>query len=89
MEDINYLLSLHMQSKHTRTDVYLKFFGGGTCKFTWNGRAIPYIGRYGGHSWNKVGSRILDAQAVFLLSTEILASKDYKQAPHVGGSITI
>jgi hypothetical protein len=25
MEDINYLLSLHKQSKHTKTDVYLKF----------------------------------------------------------------
>ena len=46
----------------------------GTCKFTWNGRYIPHIGRYGGHSWKKLGSRILDAQAVFPLSTEILAS---------------
>ena len=50
---------------------------------------IPYIGRYGGHSWKKLGSSILDAQAVFPLTTEILASKDYKQAPHVGGSMTI
>ena len=50
---------------------------GGTCKFTWNGRVIPYIGRYGGHSWKKLGSRILDAQAVFPLSTEILASKRF------------
>jgi hypothetical protein len=25
MEDINYLMSLHKQSKHTKMDVYLKF----------------------------------------------------------------
>jgi hypothetical protein len=37
----------------------------------------------------KLGLRVLDAQAVFPLSTDILASKGYKQAPHVGGSITI
>ena len=35
------------------------------------------IGRYGGHSWKKLGSRNLDAQAVFLLSTDILASKGF------------
>ena len=34
-------------------------------------------GRYGGHSWKKLGSRNLDAQAVFPLSTEILASKGF------------
>ena len=62
---------------------------GGTCKFTWNNGVISYIGMYGGHSWKKLGSRILDAQAVFPLSTEILASKDYEQAPYAGGSITI
>ena len=49
----------------------------GTCKFTWNGRSIPHIGRYVGHSWNKLGSRNLDAQAVFPLSTDILASKGF------------
>ena len=36
------------------------------------------------------GLRSLDAQAVFPLSTNILARMDSKkQAPHVGGSITI
>jgi hypothetical protein len=45
------------------------FFRDGTCKFTWNGRAIPHIGRYGGLIWNNWGLRILDAQAVFLLIT--------------------
>ena len=49
----------------------------GTCKFTWDGRQIPHIGRYGGLSWKKLGSRNLDAQAVFPLSTDILASKGY------------
>ena len=49
----------------------------GTCKFTWNDRVILHIGRYGGHSWKKLGSRNLDAQAVFLLSTDILASKGF------------
>ena len=38
---------------------------------------IPHIGRYGGHSWKKLGSRSLDAQAVFPLSTEIWASKRF------------
>ena len=38
---------------------------------------MPHIGRYGGHSWNKLGSRNLDAQAVFPLSTDILASKGF------------
>jgi hypothetical protein len=56
MEDTNYLLSLHKQSKHTKTKVYLEFFfRGGTCKFTWNSRAIPHIGRYGGLIWNNSG----------------------------------
>ena len=49
----------------------------GTCKFNWNGRYITHIGRYGGHSWKKLGSRNLDAQAVFPLSTDILASKGF------------
>jgi hypothetical protein len=41
----------------------------GTCKFTWNGKEIPHIGRYGGLIWNNWGFRILDAQAEFPLST--------------------
>ena len=36
-----------------------------------------------------LGSRFLDAQVVFLLSAEFLASKDGGQAPHVKGSMTI
>ena len=41
----------------------------GTCKFTWNGRQIPHIGRYGGPIWNNFGFKEVDAQAVFPLST--------------------
>ena len=38
----------------------------------------------------ELGSRNLDVQAVFPLSTYIWLAKDSKQqAPHVGGSITI
>ena len=43
----------------------------GTCKFTWNGRVIPYIGRYSGLTWNNFGFNYLDAQVVSLLSIEI------------------
>ena len=50
----------------------------GTCKFIWNDKVILYIDRYGGQSWKKLGSRILDAQVVFPLSTEILASKSFQ-----------
>ena len=49
----------------------------GTCKFTWNGRQTPHIRRYHGHSWKKLGSRNLDAQPVFPLGTDILASKGF------------
>ena len=53
-----------------KTGVYLRFlFRDGTCKFTWNGKVIPHIGRYGGLIWNNWGFRILDAQAEFPLST--------------------
>ena len=38
---------------------------------------VPHIGRYGGHSWKKLGSRDLDAQAVFPLSIDIFASKGF------------
>ena len=37
----------------------------------------------------KLGLRGLDAQVVSLLSTKFWLAKDPKQAPHVGGSITI
>ena len=36
-----------------------------------------------------LGLRFLDAQVVYLLSAELLASKDIRQAPHVEGSMTI
>jgi hypothetical protein len=42
---------------------------GGTCKFSWNGRVIPHIGRYSGIIWNNFGLRIVDAQAEVPLST--------------------
>jgi hypothetical protein len=41
----------------------------GTCKFTWNGIEILHIGRYSGLIWHNLGLRILNAQAVFPLST--------------------
>ena len=41
----------------------------GTRKFTWNNIEIPHIGRYSGLIWQNLGLRILDAQAVFPLST--------------------
>ena len=37
----------------------------------------------------KLGLRVLDAQVVSLLSTKFWLAKEPKQAPHVGGSITI
>ena len=40
-------------------------------------------------SHGKTGLRGLDAQVVFLLGAEVLASMRWKQAPHVGGSITV
>ena len=36
-----------------------------------------------------LGLGFLDAQVVFLLSAEFLASKDIEQAPHVEGSMTL
>ena len=50
---------------------------------------IQSIGRYGGHSWHETGLRVLDAQVVSLLSMKFWLAKEPKQAPHVGGSITI
>ena len=38
--------------------------------FTWSGRKIPHIGRYGGHRWHGFWLKVLDAQAAFPLSTE-------------------
>ena len=39
-------------------------------KFTWSGKEIPHVGRYGGHRWHGFWLRVLDAQAAFPLSTE-------------------
>ena len=50
---------------------------------------IQSIGRYGGLLNMSLGSGFLDAQVVSLLSTNFWLAKDPKQAPHVGGSITI
>ena len=50
---------------------------------------IQSLGRYGGLIWNDFGFMEMDAQVVFLLGAEVLASMRWKQAPHVGGSITI
>ena len=57
MEDTDRPLSLHERSRHTK-QMFILIFRGGTCKFTWNGGEIPYIGWYGGLSWKKLGSRI-------------------------------
>ena len=40
-------------------------------------------------SHDKTGLGILEAQVVFLLGAEFLASKDGGKAPHVEGSMTI
>ena len=38
--------------------------------FTWSGKEIPHIGRYGGHKWHGFWLRVLDAREAFPLSTE-------------------
>jgi hypothetical protein len=57
MKDTDRPPSLHERSRHTK-QMFIWMFRGGTCKFTWNGSEIPYIGRYGGLLWKKLGSRI-------------------------------
>ena len=42
---------------------------GDTCKFTWNDRVIPHIGRYGGLIWNNFVFKVFDVQVEFPLST--------------------
>ena len=39
-------------------------------KFTWSGRKIQHIGRYGGHRWHGFWLKDLDAREAFPLSTE-------------------
>ena len=58
-----------MSGMGTQNRCLFEGFRDGTCKFTWNGRVIPHIGRYSGLIWHNLGLRILDAQAVFPLST--------------------
>ena len=48
-------------------------------KFTWSGRKIPHIGRYGGHRWHGFWLKDLDAQATFPLSTESRLARLFKQ----------
>jgi hypothetical protein len=50
---------------------------------------IQSIGRYSDSHGNKLGLRFLDAQVVSPLSENYWLAKDYKQAPHVRGSMTI
>ena len=57
MEDTNYFMSFHERSSHTKR-IFIWSFRGGTCKFTWYGRVILHIGRYGGLIWNNFGFRV-------------------------------
>src|SRR5664279_3518484 len=52
-------------------------------KFTWNGRQIPCMGRYGGHKWQGFWLKVLDARAAFPLSTEFRLAKAFKQTCNV------
>ena len=38
--------------------------------FTWSGGEIPHIGKYGGHNWQNLGFRELDAGVDLILSTD-------------------
>ena len=58
-----------MSGTDTQNRKIILKFRVGTRKFTWNGIEIPHIGRNSGLICQKLGLRILDAQAVFLLST--------------------
>ena len=44
-----------MNDPGTQKGYLLEVFRGGTCKFTWNDRIIPHIGRYSGLIWNNFG----------------------------------
>ena len=48
-----------MNNPGTQKGYLFEVFRGGTCKFTWNDRVIPRIGRYSGLIWNNFGLRIL------------------------------
>jgi hypothetical protein len=47
MEDTDHPLPLHERYRHTK-QMLIWMIRGGTCKFTWNDRVIPHIGRYSG-----------------------------------------
>jgi len=51
IEDTDHPPLLHERYGHTKL-MFIWMIRGGTCKFTWNGRVIPHIGRYGGLIWN-------------------------------------
>ena len=50
---------------------------------------IQSIGRYGGHSWQETRFRGFGCTSSIYTCTNFWLAKDPKQAPHVGGSITI
>ena len=58
-----------MNDPGTQKGYLFEVFRGVTCKFTYDGRVIPHIGRYGGLIWNNFGFKVFDVQAEFPLST--------------------
>ena len=68
MQNIGHPVPLHERYGHTKWKFILNIRVG-TYKFTWNSMEITHIGRYGGLIWHNFGSKELDAQALFPLST--------------------
>jgi len=58
-----------MSSMGTQNRCSFEYLEVAHANLLWNGRVIPHIGRYGGLNWYNLGLWILDAQAVFPLST--------------------
>ena len=54
MEDIGNP-SCNMSCSSIQNRISFEGLEFGTYKFTWNGRKIPHIGRYGGLIWNNFG----------------------------------
>ena len=52
-------------------------------KFTWSGKQIPHIGRYGGHRWHGFWLRVLDAREAFPLGTEFRLARLFKKTHNV------
>ena len=48
-----------MDNPGTQKGYLFEVFRDGTCKFTYDVRVIPHIGRYGGLIWNNLGFRFL------------------------------